>query len=1421
MTRRAICGLALLLALAMIGRGEEKPLGQRMLQGDDATKAAELTKQINQLLLVGRFAEAVKPAEALLALREGKQGKDHWETVDARQVLDLAKQVAKEPESVQKALAESRRQQLEADRLEAQGKYREAEPIRMEVLSQSRKILGEAHPETAQQFNRLGGVQYVLGKLKEAEESIRKALEIRLKALPAGHPDIAQSYHNLAAVQWNLGKLNEGEESLRKALEVVLKALPPGHPHIAQSYEGLGVVQQELGKLKEAEESHRKALEMRLKALPPGHPDIAQSYNNLGAVQQKLGKLKEAEESLRKALEIFLKALPAGHPHIAAGYNNLGMVQQELGKLKEAEESHRKALEMRLKALPPGHPDIATGYNNLGMVQQELGKLKEAEESHRKALEMRLKALPAGHPHIAASYSNLGVVQQELGKLKEAEESLRKALEILLKALPPGHPDIAGCYNNLGEVQRNLGKLKEAEENYRKALEIFLKTLPPGHPHIATSYNNLGSVQGDQGKLKEAEESLRNALEIRLKALPLGHSDLAMSYNNLGVVQGKLGKLKEAEESLRNALEINLRTLPSGRSEIAFSYNSLGVVQHHLGKLKEAEESLRKALEIRLKALPAGHPSTATSYNNLGLVQQELGKLKEAEESLRKALEILLKALPPGHPNIAGCYNTLGAVQLELGKLKEAEESASKALEIFLKALPAGHPDIAGCYNTLGGVQWKLGKLKEAEESCRKALEIWLMALPAGHPDIAASYINLGGLLRQLGKLKEAEKLLRSAGQSFELMRIRVGPGSSERVHLARTRSPYGLWSACLVRLEKPEEAWQAAEANRARGLLDDLAARNAEHGSSLRERRARLEQLDRLIRPLILASELKTEEQARLKELRRQRDELLDGMSREAAEQSRREVYSLASIQKQIPPDAALLLWIDLRDDPSASDPRGDHWACIVRSSGPPHWVQLDGTGDRGAWTDSDRLLAFNLRDLLAHGSPDWNDLARRLYDQRLKPLEPHLGTAGDLPAVRHLVVIPTGLMAGVPVELLTERYRVSYAPSGTLFARLHEQHRPLSGESLLALGDPAFSPAKSEPPPLPPYGLLLTLVLPGGAAQAARLRGGDVLLSYNGVKLNALADLKLVAEGQQIPAQAWRDGQVLDLTLKPGKLGVAIANDPAPTALRKEREAVALAERSRGESFKPLPATRREVQQIAGLFPGKSTVTLLGSDASEQRLDVLAGESGGLKRFRVLHLATHGVADDISAEHSFLAVASDKLPDATAQLLAGKKVYNGRLTVEEIGTRWELDADLVTLSACQTAVGPDGGGEGLLGFSQVLFRKGARSLVLSLWKVDDTATALLMVRFYENLLGKREGLKAPLPRAEALREAKRWLRELPRKDAESLAAALDKGELRGSVSPLKPLAEPPKEAVGQKGDRPFAHPYYWAAFILLGDPD
>jgi CHAT domain-containing protein len=86
-------------------------------------------------------------------------------------------------------------------------------------------------------------------------------------------------------------------------------------------------------------------------------------------------------------------------------------------------------------------------------------------------------------------------------------------------------------------------------------------------------------------------------------------------------------------------------------------------------------------------------------------------------------------------------------------------------------------------------------------------------------------------------------------------------------------------------------------------------------------------------------------------------------------------------------------------------------------------------------------------------------------------------------------------------------------------------------------------------------------------------------------------------------------------------------------------------------------------------------------------------------------------------------------------------------------------------------------------------------------------------MQRFYQNLLGKRDGLKAPLSKAEALREAKQWLRSLTSDQITKQIARLPKLE-RGSERVRKPATGPPTHT-------PFAHPYYWSAFILIGDPE
>ncbi len=214
---------------------------------------------------------------------------------------------------------------------------------------------------------------------------------------------------------------------------------------------------------------------------------------------------------------------------------------------------------------------------------------------------------------------------------------------------------------------------------------------------------------------------------------------------------------------------------------------------------------------------------------------------------------------------------------------------------------------------------------------------------------------------------------------------------------------------------------------------------------------------------------------------------------------------------------------------------------------------------------------------------------------------------------------------------------------------------------------------------------------------------------------------------------------------------------------------------------SLPRLPASRAEVEEIAALFD--SSTVLLGRNASERNLFSLNAE-GRLASYSVIHIATHALMDDMSPQRSAFVLSLVDLEDPVESALKKERIFDGLVTTKEILDEWQLGANLVTLSACETGLGRKVGGEGYIGFSHAFFQAGAQSLLVSLWKVEDRATSLLMRNFYELYTG-REGKM--MSAASALRKAKAALRDY--KDGE--------------------------------GRRPYEHPYYWAAFILIGDRD
>jgi tetratricopeptide (TPR) repeat protein len=1216
-----------LVLLAALGAAEpSKPPWQRLLQGDDAKKAAEQEKQLEQLQEAGKFADAFKVAEALAELRAKAQGADHWEAVNARWEIEAIRRVLRQDRKVREAYASHFVLKRQASALRDNGRYREAQPLLEELLAIHRQALGEEHPHTASGYNNLALNLYDLDKYGEAEKYDSKALAIFRKMLGENHPDTITCYHNLA--------------------------------------------------------------------------------NDRNAQ----GKYKEADEDLRKALAGHRKVLGEEHRLTAASYSNLAGNLADQDQYQEAEKFDRKALAIRRKIRGEQHPDTATSLYNLAIDLNGQGRYIEAEPLYLQALAIRLQVLSAQHPDTALTLVRLAVNLNDQGKYAAAELLYRQGLAAHRQVLGEQNSYTATSLNRLAGNLTRQGRYVEAESLYRRSLEIYRKVLGEKHPWTAASLNNLAWNLQQQGKYDEAEPLHRQALDLTREI--------------------------EGEQN----------------PHAATALINLAVTRQHQKIFTDAERLIHQALAIHRLVLGEQNPKTINALSHLASILDQQGKHAEAEPLHRQVLALHHKVLDEEHPHTASSYN------------------------------------------------------------------------------------NVASNLHAQGKYHEAETFFLRAADSFAKARLHVAASGLERATITSERSPLPRLAAVLARNGKLVDAWQRFEESLARGTWDDLSARLRRplaERTKQDELIARLARLDQLIARTFSAKE-PTPEQIRQRETllmqQRQTLEELAAFARhleDAYGPAAGKVFARETIQAALPPDAALIGWLDIPSQPNAADPNGEHWSILLRAAGSPVWVRLSGSGEQHAWTDADSRLPSQLRAALQTAGSDWQPLADRLRQQRVDPLAPHLK------GVRRLYVLPSTAMAGVPAEVLADGYTVSYAHSGTMHAHLRQQPAP-NGKGLFALADPVFdTPAvKDKPQPLPPGGVLLTMVLHRSNAHEAGLQSNDVLLRYGDKELSGPADFKPRPESsdhkQRVPVIVWREGKVLPrpLSLRPGQLGASIATEPAPQALAEQRRWDRwLASRGGdGDHWDRLPGTRFEVASLRRMFAAHEPVELLlDSAASEQQLSERA-KSGALGRYRYLHLATHGQVDDVFPLRSAVILSRDQLPDANKRLrllLDGQPIPDGRLTAEEVLRQWELHCELVTLSACQTALGKYERGEGFVGFAQALILSGSRSVCLSLWNVKDTATALFMERFYQNLLGKREGLKAPMLKAAALAEAKEWLRKLPRAEALKRAAFLSGGVERGPRKQLPELEVPPSNPTTPDADRPYAHPHYWAAFVLIGDPD
>jgi len=925
-----------------------------------------------------------------------------------------------------------------------------------------------------------------------------------------------------------------------------------------------------------------------------------------------------------------------------------------------------------------------------------------------------------------------------LGEEAAARRAFEEARGVLSGADGRGLA-LASVLWEASDWESTQGEGERAESLVRESLALYDR-LAPSCLEAATVETALGISLWFRGKLPEAEEQMRRALAVWHELAP-GTLEEASLLSNLGGVLADRGDLEGAEAFQGRALELKERLAPDSLT-LAVTLNNLGLVELDRGDLAAAEAHLRRAIVLR-ERLDPGSLDGATVCANLALAVWARGSLDEAERLLQRALAVQ-RAVEPEGLHLAKSLNNLAMVMEDRGDLNAAESYYREALALH-ETLDPGSLDVAAGLENLGTLSRQRGDLPGAEALMRRALEIQQRLAPES-VTTALGLVNLAVCLEKGNDLAGAE------GRALEALSLyrKIAPASLGESFALQT-----LAEVALKRRDLPEAEALAREALALRERLASDSFQLADSAHLLGRVFAERGDLNGALPYL---------EQA-VGALEAQRGHL--GGGSRAAE------------------DFGQLYANDYRD--------------LLE-------VQVRAGQTAKAYRTLERARAQTLLQMLAERDLDFSRdaPAALLAEQRRVDL--------DYERVQKEIA---GLNAQGQAERLQalQRRQLSLRE---VQARVREEIRGASpGLASLEYPQPfdaARAGAALDPGTLalaysvgekrsflfalgPEPGALAAFEIPIGrpelAAKIRRFRGGLDGSAPQGVEAQALTDLLLRPARAQLrrarrllvlpdgPLHVLPFGALPEVAVGGRSRRFLLEALPVHSTLsltlydelRKHRRAdretrlVAFGApdytggAEGADRRTPLPWTRGEADAVcaAGLGPCQEW---LGAEATESRAKAVG------PGVAVLHFACHGLLDERFPLDSALALA------APASSSDGE---NGLLQAWEIFESVRLDADLVTLSACETGLGKEKGGEGLIGLTRAFQYAGARTVVSSLWSVSDAGTAELMRRFYGFL-------KAGKPKDEALRLAQVDL-------------------LRGRA--------------GQE----FSDPFHWAAFQLYGD--
>lgn len=1130
------------------------------------------------------------------------------------------------------------------------------------------------------------------------------------------------------------------------------------------------------GQPAEAIAVNNEILETQATILGKQHPDYATSLGNLATLYHSVGELRQAKQCLSEAAQTTRAILGDQHPRYAGSLNNLAMLHLALNEPGQATSLLSKAMDIRREVYGTQSQEYAQSLNNLGGIYDSLGEYSAAEQHFENARQIRRRLLGPTHPDYLNSLNNLIDVFEKTARYSLAEKVLQECLTKRKTVLGENHPDYATSLTKLARLQERRCDFAQAESTLHQVVRIRESVAANTVDH-ASSLNDLAGHYMSTGDYTEAEKHFTHAKKIIHEQLGTAHPTYAVSIQNLALLHGQTENFAKAVELFDTALDVWERVPDERRgADHALCLCNLGSIYEKTGDYDEALTLTNRAKQLLRGSFGEEHPLYAICLNNLAGLYKRLGDTEQALAYYEDAVNVMKETYSSDHPQYATCLGNLALVHLARGDFARAKQCCQNAMELRKNVLGTRHPMFASSYNSLGGIHEQAGEHEAALHCYQKAADIHAGTLGENNDSYISFIYNIAQVHERRGEFEEATQLhlkaLRIAGNMLQQNSV-VQSARQQYLHQSELRVHFDgrLSNALHIGLAAEDvlrDVWKWKGAVTLRQQAYHRVANNPEIASLFTE----LQDVSRILSALSARQPVSPPDTAKNSAFLKHEREMSNwrtrfnqtSASRETLEKKiatasrnfrkMRQPLTVSDVQNSLPAGTAFIDYLEYVHTGVDGPDERRFVAFVVQHGDSPDMIPIGPAAEISAQVQT-------FRRSFKPGEADQqslNAVGNRLRESLWAPIEKHLE------GINTVIISPDTILGTLPFAVLPgsrpetyliEDFRIATIPMATQLAEcdyMENDTQPPERDSLLIIGD----------------------------------------VDYNA---------QITSETAHVDANVVVHGP-----------GMQILN-----GLRSSEQF----------TFRPLPGFRAELRDVNRLFEkrfGNGPATILsGEEATEANFMTRA------RNAHYVHIVTHGYFASPTVQAISQCEAASPL-DASAAvrlrntgkaylpgLLSGlamagsnclppdkRSADDGILRATEIESASFEGVNLVVLSACETGLGAVAGGEGLTGLQRAFHIAGARSVIASLWKVDDRATQELMKQFYTNLWIKK------MSKIDALREAQLWMLRHPQElEGMGVEGAAPRGQPRK-------LADKATTTATSKGR---TDPYFWAAFQLSGD--